>query len=255
MAIIDNKPYFIEIEQGLKAIQNDQDEALIWELFEKDFSFRLCWSSNAIEGNTLDLDETVSVIEYDEVRSGHTYTEYREAKNMYHAIEEMLIPLEKRTITEEWLKKSNGIICGEQGEYRKNQVYIGTIVEASYYPPDYEKVPFLMEEYVQNKLPVKDSVKENIEEIARRHIQFEMIHPFRDGNGRVGRMLLNQQLVNQGLLPLVIEPSGKYRQAFRQFQKNRDISLMTYVFCKGELESIERIRKIAQAKKESGKII
>lgn len=78
----------------------------------KDFSLRFCWSSNAIEGNTLNLEETISVIEYDEVRSGHTYTEYQEAKNLYHAIQELLIPFEKKSLTEEWIKKANGLIRG-----------------------------------------------------------------------------------------------------------------------------------------------
>ena len=46
------------------------------------------------------------------------------------------------------------------------------------------------------------SVKESLEKIALTHIQFERIHPFKDGNGRVGRMILNQQLINNGLLLL-----------------------------------------------------
>lgn len=67
-----------------------------------------------------------------------------------------------------------------------------------------------------------------------------------DGNGRVGRMLLNQQLINQGLMPLVIEPKGKYSQAFRQYDKNGDISLMVYILCKAELDSIQKIQQLIQ---------
>lgn len=79
-------------------------------------------------------------------------------------------------------------------------------------------------------------------------LEIERIHPFQDGNGRVGRIILNQQLINYGLLPLVIEPKGKYRQAFRQFDKNKDISLMVYTLCKEELESIGRMRELVQKK-------
>lgn len=251
MSIINNESYFSEIENSLTIIQNEISDPAIRDPFEKDFSLRLCWSSNAIEGNTLDLDETVSLIEYDEVKSGHTYTEYREAKNLYQAIEEILVPFSRKEITEEWIKKANGIICGDEGTYRKNSVYVGTLVEASYYPPDFTRVPSLMEEFVRGASPEKKSVKESIEEIAKQHIRFEMIHPFRDGNGRTGRMLLNQQLYNMGLLPLVIEPSGKYRQAFRQFQKNGDVSLMTYILCKGELASIQRVQQLNQMRERS----
>ncbi len=120
---------------------------LILAPFTKDFSLCFCWSSNAIEGNTLSLDETIAVIEYDEVESGHTFKEYQEAKNMYHAIQELLIPFRKQDITEEWMKKANGIILGTDGEYRSHTVYIGSVVEAVYYPPSYEEVPKLMKQF------------------------------------------------------------------------------------------------------------
>lgn len=80
------------------------------------------------------------------MKSGHTYTEYQEAKNLYRAIVEKLLPLEKRKITEAWLKETNGIIRGMESEYRKNPVYIGTIVEDVYYPLGPDKVPDLMKE-------------------------------------------------------------------------------------------------------------
>lgn len=96
MAIVDNEMVIQEIEKSLELIKDEIQEPLILNPFMKDFSFRFCWSSNAIEGNTLNLEETVSVIEYDEVRNGHTYTEYQEAKNLYHAIQELLILFEKK---------------------------------------------------------------------------------------------------------------------------------------------------------------
>lgn len=64
--------------------------------FIKDFAYRFCWSSNALEGNTLSLDETICLIDYDEVRSGHTYTEYQEAKNLYKAIKRKCFHCKKR---------------------------------------------------------------------------------------------------------------------------------------------------------------
>ncbi len=246
MAIINNEHHIKEIELELKKVKLYWDDPMVREPFIRDFSLRFCWSSNAIEGNTLDLEETVSLIEYDEVRSGHTYSEYQEAKNMYKAIEQMLIPFKKRMVTEEWLKNANGFIRGINSEYRTEQVYIGTLVEAVYYPPDHASVPALMEQFLKEVQCGGGTVKEILERVAMQHIQFERIHPFQDGNGRVGRMMLNQQLINQGMLPLAIEPKGKYRQAFRQYEKNGDISLMTYVLCKGELESIQKMQQLIQ---------
>ncbi len=63
------------------------EDPLISRPFIDDFARRLAWSTNAIEGNTLSLDDTIAVIDYDEVRSNHTYSEYSDAKNAYYAIQ------------------------------------------------------------------------------------------------------------------------------------------------------------------------
>ena len=60
--------------------------------FLDDFEKRFCWSNNALEGNTLSLIETVNLLDYDEVQSGHTYSEYQEAKNVYAAIKKYADP-------------------------------------------------------------------------------------------------------------------------------------------------------------------
>lgn len=75
-----------EIKQYKKKCKEWKKNHLVWEPFQKDLLFRLSWNSNSLEGNTLSLEETVQVIEYDEVRSGHTFTEYQEAKTMYAAL-------------------------------------------------------------------------------------------------------------------------------------------------------------------------
>lgn len=250
MSIIDNAEQFLEIESGLRTIGQEREDTLIKEPFTKDFALRFCWSSNAIEGNTLDLEETVSVIEYDEVRSGHTYTEYQDTKNLYRAISTMMIPFQKRDITADWLKNANGILRGIESDYRTNQVYIGTLVEAVFYPPDAEAVAGLMEQLLAEMQNKGRTVQAVMEQTALQHIQFEQIHPFRDGNGRVGRMVLNQQLINYGFLPIIIEPKGKYRQAFRQFEKNKDLSLMTHILCKGELDAIQSMQCLIQKRKQ-----
>ena len=171
MALVNNEPLFREIEVGLGRIQKEKESDIILSPFTKDFSLRFCWSSNAMEGNTLSLEEIISLIEYDEVRAGHTYTEYHEAKNLYQAIQELLIPFHKETVTEKWIKK---------------------------------------------------------------------------GNGRIGRMLMNQELINQNLLPIAMNPAGKYRQAFQRYEKNGDLSLMIHQICRAEIEAIQRMECLIQ---------
>ena len=117
-------------------------------------------------------------------------------------------------------------------------------------PPAPEKIPELMNTYLKEMQIQKESLTETLEQAARLHIQFEQIHPFQDGNGRVGRMILNQQFINQNLLPITIEPKGKYRQAFRQYEKNGDISLMMHVLCKSELGAIEKIGQLIKKRNQ-----
>lgn len=269
--LFDNSDLLKKAEQLKPQIDALKSEPMIFEPFMKDFRYRFCWNSNRLEGNTLSLDETIEVIDYDTVRSGHSYTEYQEAKNLFSCIQNMLKDTHSTTITEDWICRVNGqILTGNSSEYssyRSHPVYIGTLAEAVYYPPAAEELPELMRQFADsaNALPHKTgNVSENaantncaasksktafssadaIVSIATQHIRFERIHPFPDGNGRTGRMILNQQLLNCGLLPIVIENNSKYRQAFRQYHKNEDASMMVHLLCKEELAAFDRLQHL-----------
>ncbi len=245
MPLFDNENRISQIETEKDKIFQYMENPLICQPFMEDFARRFSWSTNAIEGNTLSLEETIAIIDYDEVRSNHTYSEYTDAKNSYYAIQKMLLPFNKTKIDETWIKKTNGFIMHTQGEYRENTVYIGNLAEAVYYPPEPQDVPALMKKWSREANIEAGTTKETFEKIAVSHIRFERIHPFSDGNGRTGRMIVNQQLINNGFLPVSISPTGKYREAFRRYDKREDISEMIYVLLKSELESFERVRSLA----------
>lgn len=245
MPLFDNAKRILQIETEKEEIFKHMENPLISHPFAEDFARRFSWSTNAIEGNTLSLEETIAVIDYDEVRSNHTYSEYTDAKNTYYAIQKMLLPFAKTVIDEEWIKKANGYIRHMKEEYRDTTVYIGNLLETVYYPPDPHDVPELMKNWIRETNIETTKVKEIFEQIAANHVRFERIHPFSDGNGRTGRMIINQQLINNGLLPISIQPTGKYREAFRRYDKREDISEMVYVLLKSELESFDRVRNLA----------
>ncbi len=230
-------------ELALNAVKKADDikkDEIAWTEFYKDFKYRFCWSSNSLEGNTLSLDDTIAVIDYDEVRSNHTYSEYSEAKCMYNAIKNLNVSGQE--ITETWIKENNGIIIDSVGEYRTKNIYIGSVIEAKFYPPNYTKVASLMKEYMDSiKNGLQGNFKQKIESAAVSHITFERIHPFIDGNGRVGRLLLNQLLLNEGLFPISISNTSKYRQALQAYDNTKDTSLMEYLICDGQKEASERL--------------
>ena len=242
MALIEDIQSHIEqAKQATQFIQKMNRDKLVWDAFYSCFEYRFCWSSNSLEGNTLSLDETIDVVDFDEVSEGHTYSEYQDAKNLYRAIRETLslTPLE---ITEEWILKVNGLVCGTLGEYRSEDVFIGSIAEAVYYPPKHADVPKRMRGYVENIRHYRsDDFAGAIIDIAEQHIRFERIHPFRDGNGRTGRILMNQMLMNNGILPAAISHTAKYRQAFRAYDRNQDTSMLIYLLCDALKESAQSL--------------
>lgn len=236
-----------EIHLGMEKVQRLKDNILVWEPFVKDLQVRLSWNSNSLEGNTLSLDETIAVIEYDEVRSGHTYTEYQEAKNMYKAVCEKLNLNGCKSIDNEWLQDVNSVIMQNDGCFRHEDVYIGSLAEVIYYPPSFSKVPELMKDFESDLIKDdKMSVKDIVSHVARKHVEFERIHPFLDGNGRTGRILMNQQFINNGILPAVIKDQSKYRQAFRRYDRTGDLSLMEYSLADGVLQSYQKLEEILQ---------
>lgn len=229
------------LEDLLPLAKERLKDPLIAEPFYKDFTYSFCWSSNAIEGNTLSLEETISLIEYDEVSAGHTYSEYTDAKNLYSAIK-MYLSFSEQKVSEEWIKDIAHEITGFDSGYRKENIYIGSMIEAVYYPPDHKDVSGLMKEYIEGIDSKKElSLEDKVKDLAEKHIRFERIHPFKDGNGRTGRIILNQSLINEGLLPVVIETKSKYRNAFKEFNKSGDTSFMENILLKGMLSAVEKI--------------
>lgn len=239
------------VEHGLANVQHLMVDAELMAWFAEDFALRLCWSSNAIEGNTLSLDDTVALVVFDEVRAGHTYSEYHDAKNLYHAICSSMIPFHREDITEEWIKNNNRLIRGEDGEYRVQNNRIGNQFETSHIPPDFSRVPGLMKEFAVLVNIKAGSLFDLFKELAVLHMTFERIHPFWDGNGRTGRMILNQQLINYGLLPVAITKKSAYMQAFRQFGRNGDYSKMLHELLKAEEEAIDHLIDF-EKKREQG---
>lgn len=164
------------------------------------------YNSNAIEGNTLTLQETSLILREGITIKGKSLREHFEAKNHENAIFFLeKITSKKYTINEKDVLKIHEYILENimqdwAGRYRNGQV---RIVGANFVPPNARKVPELMEKLVQNIQT--NPQKKNIIELATfLHHQFVWIHPFFDGNGRTGRLLMNLLFMSHGYPPAVI---------------------------------------------------
>ena len=78
--LFDNAIYIEEINKKIPSALDMLDDKLERDPYYENFSYTFCWSSNHLEGNTLSLEETINIIDFDEVKAGHKFSEYQDAK-------------------------------------------------------------------------------------------------------------------------------------------------------------------------------
>ncbi len=168
----------------------------------EDFITRSTYHSNAIEGSTLSYAETYAILWNDNsLQVTATARELYEAINHKYALslalEEMQVPLSERLVKR--IAQAINKNINEIGGYRTISVLIRG---AEHLPPKPNQVNQLMMQLV-HEYNHADDVDPYLRE-ARFHIRFERIHPFEDGNGRTGRILVNRGLLQAGLAPVVV---------------------------------------------------
>lgn len=170
-----------------------------------DLRVLLTYNSNALEGNTLSLRETQLVIEHGITVGGHPLRELLEATNHAEAFARLTtIATTAEPLTRETILTLHRLvmqtIMPDAGAFRTVPVYIRG---ARLTPPPASRVPALMDEWIawiRDDAPGYDPLVAAV--IA--HHGFEAVHPFADGNGRVGRLLLNLLLMRAGYPPALL---------------------------------------------------
>ncbi|EIN15182.1 Hypothetical protein, Fic protein family [Mycoplasmopsis agalactiae 14628] len=192
--------------------------------FLNDFSIENTFNSNAIEGSTLTLRETVLVLRGIKIET-KPLKYHLDAIGHKQAFDYILDLVDNsEEITERRIKDIHFLVLANKrmdaGRYRNMQV---SILGAKHKPAS----PFLIESKMQQLLDEYNNSSENvIVKIAKFHLDFESIHPFNDGNGRTGRLLLNLQLMKNKLPPIDIQYTNriKYYQCFDDYRLTNDPS-------------------------------
>lgn len=200
----------------------------------------LVYNSNAIENSTLTLRETerillelevardVSVRELYEAKNLARLSEYLRDKPHYELTIENLLFLHRMLI--------GGIDDSIAGRLRKGREYVRV---GTHIAPAPEHIERLLEDLFVNFRATSD--EHIIDRVSRFHLEFERIHPFNDGNGRIGRVLINLQLAHAGLPPIIIRNKGKqdyYYPAFREYQDSKRTQLLDRVLSLAVMESL-----------------
>ncbi|MFH1188091.1 MAG: Fic family protein [bacterium] len=195
------------------------------------FILKLTYHSNSIEGNTLTEPDTAAILFDNAAIPNKSLTEQLEAKNHQTALNYLLDYIAKKEIINEGLVlKLHGILMNgvrpDAGSYRNHAV---RILGVSLPVANYLKVPELMPEVIMGANKKTD---DTINLSAKIHSRFEQIHPFSDGNGRVGRLLLTAMLLKANFAPAIIHQEQKrlyYACLFKAQTKNDESQLENFL--------------------------
>ncbi len=197
-----------------------------------EFILKLTYHSNRLEGSTLTEPDTAAVIFDNVALPNKSLMEQLEAKNHQTALNYLFDYIhQKNDIDENLILKLHSILMNgvrsDAGFYRRHAVRITGVNLPT---ANYIRIPDLMP-------PIIAEAAKNTEDAmaaaALVHSRFEQVHPFSDGNGRVGRLLLNAMLLKINLAPAIIRQEQKqlYYTYLYKAQTKNDYSQLENFFC------------------------
>lgn len=190
----------------------------------EDFMIDFVYNSNAIEGNTLTLEETALVLKEGITIDKKPLSHHLEAvghKEAYYYVEEIV--KEKQELSEAIIKDIHSLVLmgasSDKGKYRS--VVPVMITGSSHTPAQPFEISFQMEQLM---MEYQSNMKNMhvVERIATFHLKFESVHPFIDGNGRTGRLLMNLDLLSAGYPPINMkfQDTRRYYDSFKHYHEN-----------------------------------
>lgn len=208
------------------------------------FILKLTYHSNSIEGNTLTEPDTAAVLFDNIALPDKSLIEQLEAKNHQTALNFLFARIAKKGgINEDLILKLHGILMNsirpDAGTYRNHAVRIAGVNLPT---ANYIKVPSLMPTVISK---AEKTNKDIVGAATGVHSRFEQIHPFSDGNGRIGRLLLNAMLLMANLAPAIIRQEQKrlYYTYLYKAQTRDDQSQLENFFCDAIMDGFDILER------------
>lgn len=208
------------------------------------FILKLTYHTNRIEGNTLTEPDTAAILFDNAALPDKTLTEQLEAKNHQAALNYLFdYILKNGAIDENLILKLHAIlmngILGDAGQYRRHAVRITGINLPTV---NYLKIPDFMPALAKEAAQI---TKDVIALTAKIHSQFEQIHPFSDGNGRIGRLLTQAMLLKANFAPAIIRQEQKqlYYTYLYKAQTKNDHSQLEDFLCDAIMDGFKILER------------
>jgi Fic family protein len=186
------------------------------------------YNSNAIENSTLSLEETEKILLQIDLERYISEREIFEAKNLARVVTYIDKKAKEQELTLEVILFLHKMLISNirddiAGRFRENNEYVR--VGNHIAPPPGEILQRLEKMMVEYQAASHETA---IKRIAKFHLTFEHIHPFVDGNGRIGRVLNNFLLIREGFVPINIKfiDRKKYYEAFKEFDGKGTADIM-----------------------------
>lgn len=212
----------------------------------EEFTVEYTYNSNAIEGNTLTLRETDMVlrgltIDQKPLKDHMEAVGHKEAFDFVRELVQKQTPLSERVIQQiHYLVLADK--RDDRGVYRRVPI---RIMGAQHEPVQ----PYLIQPKMEQLLAsYGESTEHIVTKLARFHFEFEGIHPFIDGNGRTGRLLVNLELMKAGYPPIDIKFTDRlaYYNAFDEYFVKHDPSAMEKLFARYINERLDQYLSMLQ---------
>lgn len=236
----ENKEKLVKLKKEFDLLKQGK-ESLLDIIFEAELPESV-YNSNAIENSTLTIAETEKILMELEVSRDVSVREVFEAKNLAHVFEYIRKKIKTIEVDKDSILFLHDMLIRTidesiAGRFRKigEFVRIGTHVAPA---------PEHIEQMINNTILEYSGSVNNliIDRIARFHLDFETIHPFNDGNGRIGRVLINLQLMQSGFPPVIIRDKEKvdYYESFKEYREKEKTSALEKVILLGVFESFHK---------------
>jgi len=227
------KQEYEQLRTGKESLLHMLDEAEIPECV---------YNSNAIENSTLTLPETEKILLEMEVSRSVSVREVFEAKNLARVLTYIRAKAKTETMNRPLLLLLHKMLIGGiddsiAGRFRAKGEYVRVGSHIASAP---EHIDSAIESMLSEQANSIDQFV--IDTISTSHLQFEHIHPFNDGNGRIGRVLIHYQLIACGLPPIIIRDKEKktYYRALQEFDTTKNTKPMEKIVSLALLESLHK---------------